>query len=108
MDNKVAVEYIGPFQEYRITVNGYRVPRLTGHIIDDVLTLCLDNRFALDVPEEYAIPVVQFVANALAVGAGYSCFGENSEPVNPFNRRMYGIDVAQVDSGCENVTETPQ
>lgn len=99
---------IGPFAERCITFDGYVVPRLDGQVIDGVLHLCLDKRFALDVPQEHANQVIWAIANALAIGAGYSCFGENSERLNPFKTRLYGIDAAQAESGCENTTEEVQ
>lgn len=101
-------ESIGPFEEYRITCDGYRVPHLTGRVVENVMHLRLDNSCALDIPEEHANAVIWFIANALAVGAGYSCFGENSEKVNPFNRRMYGINLAEIETGCAVDDEVSQ
>lgn len=85
------IEAIGPFESYRIVVDGYKVPRLTGRLIDGMWSFTFDNRFCLDVPELYGHGVAWMIANAMAVGAGFTCFGENSAPANEFKGRLHCI-----------------
>jgi hypothetical protein len=77
-NNLYGVKFIGPFQpEYKITVDGYRVPYLTALSSGDNVLLCLDERYILEVNKEEASKWLPFLANAMAVAAGYSCHGEN-------------------------------
>jgi hypothetical protein len=88
------IEYIGPFQDYRVSLNGYEVPLVGARETDDgkECHICLDNRFGIVIPAEIAEQVIWLVANAHAIGAGYSCHGENSNPVNPHKVKMTGIE----------------
>lgn len=75
---------VGPFQEWRVVVDGREIPRLTGFREGDDLTcLVLDHRFAVSVPNELARGVAYVLANALAIGAGYSHLGATSRDM-PF------------------------
>lgn len=85
------LQAIGPFELYRIVVDGYQVPHLTGRPIDGMWHFTFDSRFGCDVPEKYAHGVAWMIANAMAVGAGFTCFGENSKPRNEFKCRLFGI-----------------
>lgn len=88
-------ESVGPFEIHKIVLDGYRVPRLSGRPTKDGMwSFTLDERFGIDVPEMYAKGVVMMIANAMAIGAGYSCFGENSQEFNPFKTRLFGMDLA--------------
>lgn len=100
------LESIGPFEVHKIRLDGYRVPRLTGRLINGMWHFCLDERFGCEVPEMYGQGVAWMIANAMAVGAGYSCFGENSQPINPFKCRISGINIAP-EIEMKTVTETP-
>ncbi|HET8627408.1 MAG TPA: hypothetical protein VFL91_08310 [Thermomicrobiales bacterium] len=85
------VGIIGPFvEEWRLTVDGYRVPYLTAYPggAPDTWHLVLDGRFGVDVTDEEPRRWLWFVANAMAVAAGYSSFGEHCRPINPFTLRM--------------------
>ena len=88
---KHGIESVGPFTEHYITVDGYRVPRLTGKLVDGIWRFTFDGRFGCDVPERYGHGVAWMIANAQAVGAGFSCFGENSAPMNEFKNRFHCI-----------------
>jgi hypothetical protein len=90
---KVGFDSVGPFTQWVIRVDGFRVPYITGRVIDGMLHLCLDNRFGCEIPEQYATSVMWFIANAMAVSAGYTSFGENSKPSNPFNTRFSGLEM---------------
>lgn len=105
MSTNTALECIGPFDRYRLTVDGYEVPFLSGFKKDGMLHLRLDNSWALDVPEFYALPVVNFIANAMAYAAGYTCFGEGSKPLNQYQRRLSQIDLSKVENGTTHVAE---
>ena len=85
------IEFIGPFEaESVVSCHGYQVPNLT--VIDQgggTIRLRLDRRFEIEAPKEEVERWIWFIANAMAVSSGYSCFGENSvkEP-NPFKMRI--------------------
>lgn len=95
-------EIIGPFAspEYHVAViDGYLVPHIklvpkTG--ADDGKTeIHLDERFIYIVDTSDLDVFLHLMANAMAIAAGYSCFGENSvKDPNPFKVRMTGISGA--------------
>ncbi len=93
-NTKHSIDLHGPFhQEYHVaSVGGYEIPNLK--ILkrkgknDGISTVLLDNRFSIDVPEDQLDPWLWIVANAMAIGAGYSSHGENSCEVNPYKRRI--------------------
>jgi hypothetical protein len=86
MKAEKGIELIGPIPEqYEISFNGYIVPRLTAKkLIGGDLELFLDRRFSIELTQAEAAQVVWFVANAMAVVAGYSSHGEHSQPLNPY------------------------
>lgn len=91
----VGLESVGPFSVWKLKLDGYRVPMLTGREDENgMFHLCLDERFGIEIPKQHAHQVVWLIANALAIGAGYSCFGEGSQISNPFKVRMSGIAIA--------------
>jgi len=95
MSNRL--EIIGPFDEYRVTVNGYQVPDLQARRVNGLICLSLSNSLGCDIPDdERALPIIDFIANAMAVAAGYTCFGENSQPINQFRRRLIGFDLGEL------------
>lgn len=91
--SKIAV--VGPFvtEDFRLSIDGYEVPNVriikrTG-AQDGIVTVVLDNRFMIDVPDDQLDPWMWIVANAMAIGGGYSCHGENSvKDPNPYKRRL--------------------
>jgi hypothetical protein len=105
MRNKL--EIIGPFDEYRVTVNGYQVPDLQARRVNGLIYLSLSNNLSCDIPDdERALPVIQFIANAMAIAAGYSCFGAGSRPLNQYKRRLIEINMGSVEIGqCSEVEE---
>jgi hypothetical protein len=90
-----SVSFIGPFQEeWRVTLDGYRVPELTAipQTGSGNISLCLDHRYLIEGTPDECAKWLWFVANAMAIGAGYSCFGENSvKDPNPFQVKMMGL-----------------
>jgi hypothetical protein len=67
------VEYVGPFESYRVVVNGWQVPLLQAHpVTGGGISLTLDDRYALDLPLQDAERIVPFIANAIAISLGYA------------------------------------
>lgn len=64
---------VGPFQEWRVMVQGRLIPLLTGYKHEDGrVSLTLDHRMGADFPnEEIAAQAAWMIANALAIGQGY-------------------------------------
>jgi hypothetical protein len=91
-------ESIGPFSVWKITVDSYRVPGLTGRVDEEtgMLHLCLDERWGIEVPRQYGTQVCWLIANALAIGAGYSCFGEHSLMGDPNKFKCRVTEIATV------------
>lgn len=74
---------VGPFESYKVVVEGREIPGLTGWPqADGRITLVVDGRFAVDFPADLAHQAAWLVAQALAVGAGYTHLGatEKSAP----------------------------
>lgn len=87
-------QFIGPFvEEWRVTCDGYVVPKLRAIVQEgDHIILTMDDRFMIEGSREEVSKWVPMLANALAIGAGYSCFGQNSvKDPNPFQVEMMGI-----------------
>lgn len=86
---------VGPFTpEYRVTIDGYRVPHINARLLDDGrVDVTLDGRFGMPEPvdrDEFD-RWIYIVANAMAIAAGYSCHGEYCTPLNKFKTRMTGL-----------------
>ena len=94
---KYGTRFIGPFHPVdKVTVDGFRVPYLTAirksGANDGTVILSLDERFLLEVDQSEAEKWIPFLANAMAVAAGYSCHGENSvKDPNPFRVKVSEI-----------------
>lgn len=77
-----------------VTIDGYLVPRVRvsendGNGLWDVT---YDGRFCVTATIEELNRWLWIVANAQAIGAGYSCHGENSIPRNLYKTRLACID----------------
>lgn len=76
---------INPFpklESCEITVDEYLVPNIQAHLLkgtEDEWSVILDQRFGITASGEEIKKWMPIVANAMAIAAGYSCFGENSE-----------------------------
>jgi hypothetical protein len=71
---------VGPFEEWRVMVEGRIIPRLTGHRQEDGrITLIVDRRFMADFAPDVARQAAWLIAQALAVGAGYPWLGATSK-----------------------------
>lgn len=76
---------IGPFEEFRVIVDGRAIPKLTGHReADGRVWLTVDHRLtAYFSSDEDAYQAAVLAANAMAIGAGYSHAGAESKDM-PF------------------------
>lgn len=71
---------VGPFEEWRVQIEGRIIPRLTGRREGDKVWLVLDGRLGLECADEgVAYQTAHFVANALAIGEGYSHLGAENK-----------------------------
>ena len=69
------VNFAGPFTHYDVVVDGWKVPFLQAHLSgdhDETVMLVLDDRLVLTLSREEAERVVPFIADAIAVGLGYT------------------------------------
>ena len=86
-------DIIGPFRGgyYFVTSYGYRLPNVRLYKRDDTdqdWTFELDARFEVDVSTIEVLRWASILGNAMAISAGYSCFGENSNPSNLYKTKM--------------------
>lgn len=90
------VEIVGPFEDYRVTLNGYHVPNIQARPMSDgTFLVSIDNRFIIhkSVSKDELENWMPILANAMAVAAGYTSHGEHSQRVNEYNvgmNRLYG------------------
>nr|WP_313012750.1 hypothetical protein [Brucella intermedia] len=78
---------------YTVVVEGHEIPKLS--MLDEGVTihLILDGRFGINVPRDFAPQVAWLVANALAVGQGYSHLGAKSKD-HPFAPEVVNLNEA--------------
>lgn len=100
------VEAVGPFirDEYDLTVDGYQVPYIQASKLetgDYQWTLRLDRRYAIDCTDLEMRKWLWFIADAMAVAAGYSSHGRHCKPLNPFKHRMIGITSVETEGDKE-------
>ena len=77
---------VGPFEEWRVQVDGRIIPRLTGYHDGDRIALVVDGRFGASFSKDDAYHAAWLIAQALAVGEGYSHLGAASKE-KPFAPR---------------------
>ena len=80
-------EPFGPFQSWPVSVNGYAVPHINvAPMADGTHYVTVDGRFGIhkSVTQEELDNWMPILAHAMAVAAGYSCHGENSQKINPY------------------------
>lgn len=99
------VQFFGPVMRdsHDVLVDGKRVPYLTLHQEADVWWLTLDNRLAISGSDEEVRKWVRFLADAMAVSAGYSSFGTNQRRLNQFNRRVTTLSAEEM----QQITDEP-
>jgi hypothetical protein len=102
------IEFIGPFEEWRVTNGGYRVPFLsaipqTGPK-DGMILLSLDRRYLIEGTADEVRKWIPFICNAMAIAAGFSYFGPDAKPYTPFGKlsKMMGITSVETEQGPED------
>jgi len=107
----MGTEYHGPFVEtfYKLSVDGYLIPFIVGRKRGDggEWSLTLDSRFGLDTNEEELARWLPFLSDAMAIAAGYSCFGEHSRVMSRFNNRISGISMDEISSATDEEHHEP-
>jgi len=67
---------VGPFETWRVVVDGRIIPGLTGRKASEYQTeLVLDGRFSATFTDDVAAQAAWLIAQALAIGQGYSHLG---------------------------------
>lgn len=74
---------IGPFEVWKVQVEGRIIPRLTGFHDGDKIALVVDGRFSASFAKEDAYGAAVLIAEALAIGQGYSHMGAENKDM-PF------------------------
>ena len=84
---------VGPFEEWRVQVEGRIIPRLTGFRDGDKIALVLDRRWSASFSEDDARQAAWLIANALAIGEGYAFLGASNKdkPFAPVGMQLDGI-----------------
>jgi hypothetical protein len=87
------VTFVGPFvAEHRVVVDGRCIPHLSAMPINDgaAILLSLDHRFLIEGTPEEVAKWTHFIADAMAVAAGYSHLGAEKK-YEPFATPMSAI-----------------
>lgn len=106
------VTLVGPFEDgsYRLVVEGLEVPYLRvrggsrtlgnfrGELDPSGWDVILDGRLLFHVPKDRAEQTFLLVANAMAVGAGWSCFGPNRTKLDPFGVKVAALSSSKPDA----------
>lgn len=92
-------EFIGPMpQKWDVVSHGYSVPYLTAIKCENGnVLLSLDGRFLIEGTEEETQKWIPMIANAMAIGAGYSCHGKNSQPLNRFKCGVVNLGLPRLE-----------
>ena len=70
----MSAEIVGPFEEYRLIVDGYSVPCVEARENDGgTVTFIVDKRLAWTIPAGAFDDVAHMVAHVYAVGLGLAC-----------------------------------
>jgi hypothetical protein len=68
------VAFVGPFRSRHVVIDGWRVPFLeVAPRNGGKLALLLDDRYSVDIPVADADRLLRFIADAIAIGMGYTC-----------------------------------
>ena len=102
------VESVGPFQEYRLVVNGWTVPGVSSRIVDTRTVSFVCGEYGIDVPQEQAGRYADWIAHVVATTLGWTCHpkspdwkpaGREGEP--PFKllpwKRLIGLSMVGTD-----------
>jgi hypothetical protein len=82
----------GPFEEFRVVVDGRHIRGLTGRHIGDETEIVVDHRFSTTVPRDRAYDVCWLIAQAMAVASGYPHLAADSKD-QPFAPQVAYIGV---------------
>jgi hypothetical protein len=86
------VQYVGPFEEWEVVVDGWTVPYLTCRPLPEGgVSLLIEKRYRLRLDDEEAERVLPFIANAIAVALGYSGHPERNWEEPRAGHRMHKI-----------------
>lgn len=88
------LQLVGPLEISKVVIDGYIVPGLLGCLKDGEWHFSLEGFYSVSVPELYGHSVAIMIAQAMARAAGYTCFGKDSKPLNPFSRRAFYLGAA--------------
>lgn len=93
----MTVDVIGPFEYHAVVVNGYRVPYLTAEPANGgKVFLTLDSRYMIDIAVADFDRMMDFIANCIAVAAGFTCHPGTEGAPSPISRtpfsRLIGLE----------------
>lgn len=92
---------VGPFESYAIRLEGRRIPGLEGKpLADGTVNLILDGRYCINLPAGTAGDVAWFVAQALAIGSGYTHLSAETKG-RPFAPQMIEIGTVTTEPDSE-------
>ncbi len=95
MKDYPGTQFHGPFETHLVSVDGYQVPKVTVMPLKDVndgsVNVILDRRFCVCADPDEARKWLPLIAHALAIGAGFTCHGANSERANPHKVQLLEI-----------------
>lgn len=88
-----SVEFVGPFvEQWKVIVGGYEIPKLSAIVQKDGdIMLTLDGRFGIDGTPEEMEKWLWIIANALAIGEGYSHYGAETKG-RPFAPKVISLN----------------
>lgn len=99
---------IGPFDHYYLTYNGCIIPYITLRLISAEAkewNVLVADRICTQLSNNELCNAAWLLANAMAVAAGYTYFGETSSKKNPFITKMTGITLTASELPDETDTE---
>jgi hypothetical protein len=98
----MGVELVGPFEHHAVVVDGWEVPHVVAQPVNGGEVLFeLDGRFSLKVPVALVDETAWFLAQAIAVAAGWTAHPggpEGTPRLSPY-RRLRPLDSADQHHG---------
>ena len=98
------LEFVGPFEEHRVVLDGWQIPLLQARPLPDGVALSVDGRFGLVVPTDQAHDVIWFIANCIAVAGGYTCHphadDESPRRANPWPAPRRCAEIGSTQTGA--------
>ena len=70
---------VGPFEEWRVQVEGRIIPRLTGFRDGDKIALVVDRRFSASFATDEAYSAAWLISQALAIADGFTHLGAEAK-----------------------------